>query len=135
MDEEDSRTKLVVVYDYCVPKRPFIEIVPPRADFAKHIFAVSDILSYVIRSSDERLFAYVAEELKQKYPDAVFVIITVDRGFDREVMQHEAYGKGVVEVKIIPPCNGKNLSRRRAYDVAQWLRIKYMSVQQDSLPS
>lgn len=125
VEEEDCNIPLVIVYDYCVSRTPFQEIIEPQIDFAKHIFAATSIRSLEIRRSDKKLFAYVAEELALQYPNSKLIIITADRSFDREVCEHEAFQRGVVEVRILPPCNGKLMNRRCAHEVTQSLIQEY----------
>ncbi|MBI2056376.1 MAG: hypothetical protein HYT37_03260 [Candidatus Sungbacteria bacterium] len=125
MQYEAEPKTLVVVYDWCIPLRQFQKIIPPRVEFAKHIFACLAIKQDLLRINDYAFFAHVADVYCVKYPNCRIVIITQDQSFSDEVERHKAYKDGTVEVVTIIPCNSEIMNNKRAEEVAGMLIKKY----------
>lgn len=125
MRDEEEPKSLVVIYDWCIPLKQFQKIVPPRAEFAEHIFACLAIKQDMLRENDYAFFAHVADVYCIKYPNCRIMIITQDQTFSDEVERHRAYQDGSVEVVTIIPCNSENMNNKRAEEVAGMLIEKY----------
>lgn len=124
-DEAELKT-LVVIYDWCIPRRQFQKIIPPLVGFAKHIFACVAIKQQdSLRRNDYAFFGYVADYYGNRFPRCKIVIITQDQTFLDEVERHSSYKNGRVEVLTIVPCGSENLNNKRAAEVAETLIAKY----------